>query len=382
MNEKNVVPYRIRQARVSREFSMGDLADLIGVSRAAISQYEMGTIRPSDFTLGNMAAVLNYPISFFRKELPIVTSANSAVYFRSQRSSTQKAKNAVREKISIFREINLFLQEYVSFPAVNLPEFYLSNSYRDLTVEEIENYAVALRKFWKLGMGPIDNLTSVLQKNGIMISVMELKNKKIDAFSVLYDSTPYIFRGSDKYSNARLRFDIAHELGHLLLHANMYSEEEIEQKVIRDRIEHEANLFAAAFLLPKETFSKDIYSSSINHFIQLKKKWKTSMAAMIYRCDDLDLLTCNQIKYLKDQMSYNGYWRREPLDNEIPLEKPFAHEQAFSLLLDNDIITPAEIIDKIGCYPEEIERYSFLKKGMLQPTIPDNIIQLRQRSRF
>lgn len=115
MNEKNVVPYRIRQARVSREFSMGDLADLIGVSRAAISQYEMGTIRPSDFTLGKMAAVLNYPISFFRKELPIVTSANSAVYFRSQRNSTQKRKMQLARRFLFFERLTCFYKNMFHF---------------------------------------------------------------------------------------------------------------------------------------------------------------------------------------------------------------------------------------------------------------------------
>ena len=76
---------------------------------------------------------------------------------------------------------------------------------------------------------------------------------------------------------------------------------------------------------------------------------------MIYRCQDLDLLTENQIKYLKDQMSYNHYWKSEPLDNIIPLEHPFAHKQAFDL----------------------IEEYSFLEKGRLTPSsIPDNIIHL------
>ena len=98
---------------------------------------------------------------------------------------------------------------------------------------------------------------------------------------------------------------------------------------------------------------------------------------MIYRCQDLDLLTENQIKYLKDQMSYNRYWKSEPLDNIISLEQPFAHKQAFNLILDNHIVTEADIIEEIGCEASEIEEYSFLEKGRLTPSnIPDNIIHL------
>ena len=86
---------------------------------------------------------------------------------------------------------------------------------------------------------------------------------------------------------------------------------------------------------------------------------------MIYRCQDLDLLTENQIKYLKDQMSYNHYWKSEPLDNIIPLEHPFAHKQAFDLILDNHIVTETDVVEEIGCEASEIEEYSFWKKDDL-----------------
>lgn len=379
MNAKKIVPYRIKQARVSRGFSMGELADLVGVTRSAISQYELGTISPSGFVVGQMSNVLNYPLSFFTKKLPETSNASSAVYFRSRRTSTQKAKSAAREKISIFREINDYLSTYIDFPTVNLPNFEYSNSCYELSIDEIESYAQALRDYWKLGNGPIDNLTTVLQKNGIMISVMNLNNKKIDAFSVWYNSVPYIFRSNDKYSDARLRFDLSHELGHLLLHANTFMDEDLATKVTYDKIEKEADLFAACFLLPKESFSRDVYSTSINHFIQLKKKWKVSIGAMIYRCSDLGILSENQIKYLKDQMTYNKYWHREPLDDIIPLETPTAHRQAFELLLDNNIVTKSEIVESIGCAADEIEEYSFLPHGMLSPDQPTNIIRLKDR---
>lgn len=377
MKERTIIPYRIKQARISRGYSMGELADLLGVTRSAISQYEIGTIKPSDLMIGQLSNILNYQISFFYKPLPENTTANSAVYFRSRRSTTKKAKNAAREKISIFKEINDYLKQFVDFPPVNLPVINNVDIDHDLSLNDIENIALHVRDYWNLGLGPIDNLVAILQKNGVMISIMDLNNKKIDAFSVWYDSIPYIYISKDKYSNARLRFDLAHELGHILMHGNLFNDDDIETKVISDRIEREADAFAACFLLPGKTFENDIYSSSINHFIQLKRKWKVSIGAMIYRCQDLELLTPNQIKYLKDQMSYSGYWKKEPLDDQIPLEKPFAHKQAFQLILDNHLVTPNEIIEEIGCSSQEIEKYSFLPQGTLKPEVPSNIIHLK-----
>ena len=190
--------------------------------------------------------------------------------------------------------------------------------YHELSLSDIEAIAIQVRNYWSIGLGPIDNLVSILQKNGIMISIMDLNNKKIDAFSVWYDSIPYIYISKDKYSNARLRFDLAHESGHILIHGNLFNDDDIETKVISERIEREANMFAACFLLPSKTFENDIYSSSINHFIQLKKKWKVSIGAMIYRCQDLELLTPNQIKYLKDFLiNYICNTKDDPLLEEL-----------------------------------------------------------------
>ncbi|MDF2544327.1 MAG: putative transcriptional regulator with an addtional conserved domain [Herbinix sp.] len=376
-NELKIIPNRIKQARVSRGYSMGELADLAGVTKQAISQYEMGKTAPSAATLNRISDVLNYPVSFFRKEMPTNKNANSAVFFRSRKTTSAKAYAASKEKISIFREIHDYLCKYVSFPDIQLPKIDYTDIYHEISDKQIEDYANQLRNHWQLGNGPIENLTAVLQKNGIMISVMDLNNQKIDAFSVWYDSVPYVFLSSDKPSNARIRFDIAHELGHLLMHADNFSDDDVDKKIIHDKLEYEANVFAGAFLMPEESFSKDVYSTSIDHFIQLKKKWNVSLAAMIYRCESLDLLSANQIKYLKDQMTYKVYWKKEPLDDVIPIEKPFAHRQAFDLILENKITTPYEIIENIGCSAEEIEKYSFLDPGTLKIAIPNNIIQLK-----
>ena len=377
-NEKKVIPYRIKQARVSRGLSMVELSELVSVSKQAISQYEMGKNEPSKAILNSIAMVLKYPASFFYKPVPVNENASSAVFFRSGKTAKVKSLNAAREKIEIFREINDYLEQYVDFPFLNLPKvIYEDDGIDPIDNEQIEKYAMALREHWGLGKGPIDNLINVVQKNGIMVSKMLLRLNKLDAFSVWFDNKPFIFLGSDKDTNVRIRFDIAHELGHLLMHADYYSEDDLKDRAIHEKLEDEADRFAGAFLLPRETFSKDVFSTSIDHFIQMKAKWKASMVCMIYRCDTLGILSSNQVKYLKDQMTTRVYWRKEPLDNEMPVEKPFAHKQAIALLLDNKIITPAQLIEDTGCSAEELEQYCFLDKGMLEIKNDSNIIALK-----
>lgn len=380
--EKKLIPYRIRQARTSRSMSMSDLAELIDVSKQLVSQYETGKTTPSMGKLNEISEVLKYPVSFFYKSLPQNESASSVVFFRSNKTAKVKSKNAAKEKIEIFREIVDYIGEYVNLPKLNFPKVsYENDDLNPLDNDTIEMYAATLRKAWNLGNGPIGNLMVEVQKNGIYVSKISLRLQKIDAFSVWMNNKPYIFLNDDKDTNARVRFDIAHELGHLLMHADYYSNEDFEKKPIKEKLEDEANRFAGALLMPKDSFSKDVFSSSIDHFIQLKHKWKASISSMIYRCDTLGILSDNQIKYLKDQMTKRSFWRNEPLDNKIQIEKPFMCKQAINLLLDNDILTPLQISEDIGCYPEEIEKYCYLEKGTLSVKIDtSNVISLKDRS--
>lgn len=374
------IPARIRQARVSRGLSLSDLADLIGITKQAISQYELGTSVPSDAVMFKLVEILKYPVNFFRKPMSISNDFSSSVtFFRSRKTTSAKAKDASDEKLIIFNEIDMFLREYVNVPSVDIPTINYENLGDELSKEDIEELAQRVRKHWGLGLEPIDNLTSIVQQKGFIVSRMVLGNKKIDGFSKWYNNVPYIFLGSDKESAVRLRFSIAHELGHLLMHTHL-SQKDLENKERYDTIEDEANRFAGAFLLPAEAFGREVYSSSINHFILLKKKWKVAISCMINRCCDLGLLSENQITYIKNQMTQYGYWRREPLDDVMEMEKPYTHRQAIRLLLENKILLPSEIVENIACDPDEIENYCFLDKGTLTPKVPNNLITLKREN--
>ena len=376
MNTRNIIPSRIKQARESREMSMLDLANRLDLSRQVISQYELGKTAPSMLVLNNLSSVLKYPVSFFYKEPTPESSANGPVFFRSRKTTRKKSKKASIVKIKIFGEIEMYLDRYVKFPNVNLPKFTCDVDLLD--IDAIEDYALEVRNYWGLGNAPINNLIGTLEKKGISISSITLGISKIDGFSLWNNGRPTIFICNDKNSNAKIRFAASHEVAHLVLHSDMYSGEDLQSKETTEKLESEADIFAGAFLMPKETFSKDIYSSSIEHFIQLKAKWKTPIYAMIKRCEVLGLLSENQIKYLGDQMTRRGYWQKEPLD-DMPVERPVAFKQAIDILIDNNIITPYKLHEDLGINFNELEEYCFLEKGYLAPpSTPSNIIQLKR----
>ena len=90
-------------------------------------------------------------------------------------------------------------------------------------------------------------------------------------------------------SVVRDRFTIAHELGHLLLH---YDELNDEQQVFyrygRSAIETEANIFAAALLMPEEAFRR-VFTECGDDFRCIAKRFDVSRTTAEIRARVLGL---------------------------------------------------------------------------------------------
>lgn len=363
-NLNTIVPARIREARVSRGYSLMELSELLGVSSQAISQYELGASKPSMTVLVKMMEVLNFPLRFFTKPKPNIDYSSSAVNFRSMKSTAKKLKEAFSYRIEWADEIYQFLKKYINFPEVNIPNLEHILNKSELDNDTIEECALYLRKHWGVEKNPIRNMVELLQDNGFVICSVELKNQKVDAFSQWYNNVPYIILGSDKSSASRSRFDLAHELGHLILHVHI-DQEEMKKKEVLDRLEDEAHYFAGAFLMPSNSFPCEVISNSIEHFILLKKRWKVSIQAMIMRCEKLGLFKDYQVRYLFAQINKRGIRKQEPLDDIIPPEKPYLFKQAIELLIENNVVSSEEILDEIAHNKDEIDSLCFLPEDLL-----------------
>ena len=145
-----------------------------------------------------------------------------------------------------------------------------------------------LREYWGLGVNTVNNLQYEMEKNGILITGFDAEDEKVDAFSqriIIDENIVYIVVLSiGNKSKSRINFDIAHELGHILLHPWTEDLETLSNDEFRAR-EKQANIFAGAFLLPKNSFIEDIklYPTDLDYYQHLKKKWNCSIQVMIYR---------------------------------------------------------------------------------------------------
>ena len=339
-------PSRLNEARLYRKMTIEGLANAIGASKQAISQFENKKCVPDYGTLEKISKALNFPIRFFREDMgEDVVLGNT--YFRAPFSSSKKDLHSQRIKAKYVAFIQSCLSEYVDFPLLNIPRFD--------AVDDIERVANQTRDFWGLGREPIPDMVSLLERNGIIVSEFSTEGKTIDAFyqyGEIFGREYYcVVLGTDKLTFARRQFNAAHELAHILLHEHNNDIDELDRDEFRKR-EVEANKFASAFLLPREEFEQDVrpYCNKLNYYIELKRKWKVAISAMIYRASDIEIINANQYQYLMRQMSRNDWRTQEPLDEFMVVKKPKALKQAINMLLLNNYLSPKQIFELFSKY--------------------------------
>lgn len=359
---------RLKSARQYRGLTVEELSQQINVSKQTISQYENGVIEnvPFEKVLA-LSTELKFPYHYF------IQKSNSSVrtgstYFRSLMKTSKKYRTAQVVKMEHLAEIFAFLNEYLDFPSLNLPDWIGS-------IESPTKAAYTLRDFWNLGNRPIENLIRVVEQNGILVTTFATDTDDIDAFSqfVELDGTNIylIALSSNKESAARINFDIAHELGHIILHEWSEDEDTISREAFKNK-EKEANEFAAAFLLPEIEFTKEVSldPQNLDYYIQLKRKWKVSIAAMLYRSCSLGIITQNQYQYMIRIMQNKEWKKSEPLDNVIKAPKPSLLSDAIDVLLVNKVFTPQELVEELdnmglAMDPSELEILLNLNQGTL-----------------
>lgn len=336
-------PKRLVEARAYNKITGEELANLIGVKKQAISQFENNKVIPLYETVSRISDALHFPIEFFYENRTAILQGNT--YFRAPFSSNKRDLNSQRIKTRFVAHIYGTLARYVDFCPYNVP--HIENTL------DIRTLAHNLRDYWGLGQEPITDVVGLMERNGIIMSEFATDSNKIDAFFQYgeINDVPYrcVVVGTEKNSFVRRQFSCAHELGHILLHENYKDIDELNREDFRKR-EDEANQFAAEFLLPREAFLRDlgVYTNKLNRYVDLKRKWRVSIAAMVRRAHDLNAINDNQYQYLMRQISQNGWRTKEPLDIYLPIKHPKAIKQAINIILLNNILTGKQLLQEIS----------------------------------
>ena len=380
-NTQKINGDHIKSARLFRGLSLSDLSNKTGITKQALSLYENETIRPEISKLVAIAQALDFPIEYFMS-LDNFQVKTESTYFRSLLSTPKIARTAQSVRVEFIAKIYEILIDYVDFPDRNFPDIAFSgrNAFSECADEEetseIESIVTQCRKFWGLGFGPIVNLQKTVESNGIIITSLFTDKDEIDAFSqrtIINGNSVYIIVLNSTKNNVRTRFDIAHELGHIFLHPWSENIEELSRQEFKER-ESQANKFAGAFLLPRESFGNDVshYPTKLEYYLHLKEKWNVSIQAMIYRAHQLKIISTTQYQYLMRQVSKRGWRSCEPYDRPFNIEKTLLQE-AIELLFSSGEMKPYDLMTALkskGLYMrhEDVEDLLSIERDSLKET--------------
>lgn len=361
---------RLREAREVRGWTAAQLAEYIGVTASAVSMFEKAKCAPSQETLGRIAEGLRLPARYFFQ--PAAPAARTPIFFRSQASATKRSRTQAERKMGWVRDIYRFLSKYVDFPVVNLLDIKPPADPQRIAMDMVERAASAVRDHWKIGERIISNMVLLMEEHGVIASRFDQGANKLEAFSTWDEGVtgrPLLILNADKQSAARSRFDAAHELGHLIIHRNV-PKPLWQDKPTFDLMESQADRFGGAFLMPARSFTHDFSLPTLNALKNLKPKWKVSIAAMIKRAEQLELISGEQATRLWINRSRLKWTKREPYDDEIEPECPVILARSIRLLVDSNTVGKIGILNGIPLTASDIETLTCLPKGFLSPDEP------------
>lgn len=271
------------------------------------------------------------------------------------------------------QDIAMALSEFVDYPTLNIPTRKFTDP-EEITPEEIEIAACECRDLWRLGRVAVQDLALAVEGAGIVLIREETGIAQIEGLSAWSEvlDRPLILLSADKDNGYRSRFDLAHELGHLILHRH------IKRPTERDRhklLEQQAHRFAGAFLLPAEMFASEVRTPvTLDDLLLLKRRWGVSAAAIIMRLHALEIIDEDSKQTLFKRRSARWGARLEPGDEDRAPEQPRLLRRTIDLLVNENVMPVNAIPRHLGLAAYDVEMLTGLPIGYLQGK--DNVVQL------
>ena len=288
-------PSRLEIARRRRGLSRTGLAECLAVSLRTLQRWERGESSP-DLTQRQVlaTALAVRPQFFFGNDIDPLPEESVSFRAMSKLPSGERHTALAVGRLGV--ELVAWIQQRFRLPDSDVPT---------LSGWDPDTAAESVRARWELGMRPIPALLALLELHGVRILSIAPEARSVDAFSFYWYGTPYVYLDTSKTAE-RLRFDAAHELGHLVLHC--------EDGVPHGRdAEQQAHRFASAFLMPKTAvLAAGLHNASLEQVLRAKKKWRVAAMALAHRLHELHLVSEWRYRDLCIELSRRGYRRTEP----------------------------------------------------------------------
>lgn len=307
--EIGMIGARIKQARLASGLTLEVLAERITsngrpITKAALSKYELEKSVPKPSLLLAIANILGVRAGYFTEQCP---PEINWIAFRKLAKMSAKRQEQVKSFASHVVENQLWLQSLL-FPnqRCDFPAAQPATS-----LDDAERVACELRHAWRLGDSPIDSLTSrVEDSGGVIVGCREISRDFDGLAGRTNDGFP-VAVVSMQVPDDRRRYNLAHELGHLLMECGSI-DPKAEEKL--------ANRFASALLVPAKVARLELGAKrrhlDVEELAILKLKYGLSMQGWIRRAFDLEIIERSHYTTLCVMFSRNHWKRIEPINFE------------------------------------------------------------------
>jgi Zn-dependent peptidase ImmA (M78 family)/transcriptional regulator with XRE-family HTH domain len=302
---------RLRQVREMHRLTQSELADqVVGLTQPRLSRVEKDLADPDEELVETLAALTGVRSEFFGRE-PAADLHGHSPQFRSRTRLTSSARAAALQWGRLVAEE----YERLRSAAARLPVRLVPQ----LGATPAEAAAYARRE---MGFGadePLPYLVLALERAGVTVLGLPYTVDALDAFCAWRDGDPVIAVLAGAPGD-RVRFSVAHELGHLLLHS--------ARKL--DSAEREADAFAAELLTPLHAIGPAMPAVvTLRGLTMLKSQWGVSVKSLVRRAREVGAVDRQRSTSLYRQMSARGWNRTEP--GYVPVEKPRAFRKLAEL---------------------------------------------------
>ncbi|MER5493443.1 ImmA/IrrE family metallo-endopeptidase [Streptomyces sp. NPDC002490] len=332
----------LTQVEVSSAMTKASPLGATGVSQGYVSRAESGRLTVGDGRLEWYAAALGYPEGLLCLDPQLGGVGVGLIHHRKKAALSAPALRQVHAQLALTR-IQLSGIASAAKTSRGTGSAFLRVPLDTLTTPK--DAAREVRKAWKLAPGPVPNVIEAVEKAGALVTVRDLGSDLLDAVSQWDGVEPPLFLVNGRAPGDRCRFSVAHELGHLIMHAEPGSGPQQEKQ---------ADSFAAELLMPAADIRNAFKAGvDLQRLMELKRTWRVSMSALLRRALDLNALTEWQHRTLVIEMSALGYRTAEPV--EIPREQPRTVPALVRTLLDEHGLTLESAATCARLLPEDFQ---------------------------
>jgi Zn-dependent peptidase ImmA (M78 family)/DNA-binding XRE family transcriptional regulator len=320
---------RLKRARTEKGWSTRAVAEMLQpitkVSHATLANYEKGATRPPIQLMMALATLYERPLNWFLSTGPALTG----VRYRNLRS-----KVGVRDRQQFEAESLRWCEAYIRIETYLGQPLKRVKSFAPVIAKNAADAAMVFRRE-VLNLGETDPLPSVVEAMELLgVRVLEAHTDlSIDGMAGLLGDQHVVFLNPN-VSHDRARMNAAHELAHVVL-----GDCSAEQKKDDERRAFE---FASHVLLTKEMLRRAFARKSVVDLVRFKEQFGISLAAMVYRAQQEQIITDAEAKFLWIEFTKRGWRTKEP--GQVWSDRPLR----FEALIDSALVERRASLEQLA----------------------------------